>query len=161
MNNNSDPRHTHKNTLKSFIFFFLNSLNTVFAFRFPHTPSQTAFPQGLLAVTPSIFKYPLLFKPFCYSWLLYCSEDKMTDLYAGWNISMFSFHIFLPPPPFHSSPPTVFHNRHSFIPCKAACFSTSVFSCLCCITFFSIFFPLGVFVQDLSADSYRKRENPP
>lgn len=92
---------------------FVSSLNTVCAFRIPHTPSQTAFPQGLCFITsiPESFWNPSARADCCTA-----PRAKMADAYAWWNrisrIHSASLYFLLP---FHSSPPTLFYNRHGFL----------------------------------------------
>lgn len=142
--------------------FVVNSMNIVFAFRIPHSPSQAAFPQGLCIVTQISCSNPSAQADCCSA-----LTANMADAYAWWNIFMYSFHIFLlffsfftVLLPLSSITDMVFSYTRSplFLLLKAN-FSLHSAS-FAPLSSSAIFFPFShLFVEAVSADSY-KRENP-
>lgn len=117
------------------MYLVINNQNTVFAFRIPHTHSQTAFPQGLCFVTMRFQISESFLNPAAVN----CStalKAKMADVYAEINPCSTSFYFFYLFFSFHSSPPTLFlHHYHGSISCKVPSFSSfkSRFDSLQCI----------------------------
>lgn len=102
----------------------------------------------------------VLFKSFCSSWL--STESQHGEIYLCFHSTSFYFFLL-----FHSSPPTLFYNWHGFISHKVPFFSTRkrnfylYRASFALISSSAIFFPFAhLFAEALTADSYRKRENP-